>query len=877
MSKSIQFAFAILIAISLQGSQVCSQDVDQALVVAGQNRTLVTASPNTTPDYPPSFSILQGKKLLAEQTFWDNRDWDWYLQNAPFFECPEKDIQTTYYYRWELMTKHLVYGSPVDGYIFTEFIDRPFWSGKYGAISCPAGHQLYEARWFRSPSVANDYVRYWYRTPGAQPRNYSCWIADGAWAVHQVHPDEVQLMNLYPDMVKNHDGWVKRHWVEEKGMFWQNGHDDGMEFNINSRQTVDILRGANGFRPTLNAYLWADALALAKIADLRGDTKEAESLRAQAARVKSQLQKVLWDKKREFFLQQFMRDEEKDGFKIKAGSLTHETGKFAGDQHGRELIGYVPWQFKMPDPGYESAWKFLGDDDFFQAPFGPTTVERHDPMFYLSKSCCFWSGQSWPYATAQTLKALANVVQDYPQQVVNANDYVKLLTTFAKSHRKNGKPYLAEALDPDTGSFEGHDGYNHSEHYFHSSYVDLVITGLVGLQTRDDDRLSLKPLAPESWDYFALDNLVYRGRNLAIFWDRDGTRYDQGSGFQVWVNGKRIHQSAKLQAIEIDLPKDSSVSKSVPRSVNVAVNNSISLYPVVTASSTENGTSPSKLIDGNAWYAKDPPNRWTSQFDSKAPTETLELDLGIDRTVEQIALFFLDDEGSTPIAAPASIQVEVKGSDGNWTPWKPKQAIDEIKGHRATWLEGEAIRFRWLRVSLKKQSGKAVGLTELQCWGTSQQSLDAPPPPKDNLAAKQPGKSFPKASASFTSPWDKIEEVNDGLYSYQPEPRNRWTCYQSKSKSDWVEIEFETPTKVSKATLHIFDDRGGVQAPKEIQIEAMIDGKWKKLETTRTDPEKPTGGRPNSFEFSSIETLKIRFVFVHQGEARSGVTEIELR
>ena len=58
---------------------------------------------------------------------------------------------------------------------------------------------------------------------------------------------------------------------------------------------------------------------------------------------------------------------------------------------------------------------------------------------------------------------------------------------FALTHRKNGKPYLAEACHPETGSFEGHDGYNHSEHYFHSSFNDLVITGLAGLRPRDDD------------------------------------------------------------------------------------------------------------------------------------------------------------------------------------------------------------------------------------------------------------------------------------------------------------------------------------------------------------------------------------------------------
>ena len=91
--------------------------------------------------------VLDKQKLLDAQTFWDNRDWDWYKTNIPFFESADADLDTTYYYRWELVTKHLTYGSPDSGYSFTEFIDRPFWSGAYGSISCPAGHQLYEVRW----------------------------------------------------------------------------------------------------------------------------------------------------------------------------------------------------------------------------------------------------------------------------------------------------------------------------------------------------------------------------------------------------------------------------------------------------------------------------------------------------------------------------------------------------------------------------------------------------------------------------------------------------------------------------------------------------------------------------------------------------------
>ncbi|MFO0260816.1 MAG: MGH1-like glycoside hydrolase domain-containing protein, partial [Planctomycetota bacterium] len=301
---------------------------------------------------------LDARALITQETFWDNRDVDWFAANIPLFECPDRELQTTWYYRWELITKHLTYGSPNSGYSFTEFIDRPFWSGTYGAISCPAGHQLYEVRWLRDPVYARDYGRYWLRTRGAQPRNYSTWLADAIWATQQVHPDRDFVVDLLPDLQRNYQGWEQRHFVPEVGLFWQTGHDDGMEFNINSRQTTDILRGAPGYRPTLNSYLWADARAIARVAELAGDAVVAEQYRAKAAALKRNLQDKLWDPKRHFFFHLYQRDEEAEGVKVKALSLTHQTGRHAGSEFGRELIGYVPWQFGLPDAdrGFEQAW-----------------------------------------------------------------------------------------------------------------------------------------------------------------------------------------------------------------------------------------------------------------------------------------------------------------------------------------------------------------------------------------------------------------------------------------------------------------------------------------------------------------------------------------
>jgi hypothetical protein len=823
---------------------------------------------------PAAGPVLDKQALLDRETFWDNRDWDWYKARIPFFECPDADIQTTYYYRWELLTKHLTYGSPNTGYTFTEFIDRPFWSGTYGAISCPAGHQLYEARWLHT-DAAWDYAFYWFRTPGAEPRRYSTWIADAVWATYLVDPargpGESSIRKLLPDLVKNYAGWEQEHFFPAVGLFWQTGHDDGMELNINSRQTPDLVRGAPAFRPTLNAYLYADALAIARIADRVGDAKTAAAFRAKAAALKENLQTKLWDPKRHFFFPMAMRDETRDGFTVKAGSLTHQTGKFAGDSHGRELIGYVPWQFGLPDPGYEAAWKFLTDKDAFAAPFGPTTVERHDPLFFISKACCWWSGNSWPYATAQTLKALANLLQDYKQDVVTRADYLELLRTYARTHRKNGRPYLAEACHPDTGSWDGHDSPNHSEHYFHSGYCDLVITGLVGLRPRDDDAVEVHPLAPESWDYFALDDVTYKGHRLAIVWDRTGVRYKLGPGLHVLADGERIATSPRLERLTGKLAALPAPPRPTGGLVNSAVNNDGLYFPRVSASYTAVGTSPQKLIDGNSWYHATPPNRWTSQGSSNA-TDWVAIDFGTKRRVESVRLHLLDD--GSGIVPPAKIDLE-HWDGSNWVavPGQTRTPASPT-GRHANRIDFPPLDAAKLRAEFTHAVGGRTGLTEFEAWGETSLPVAPAPPPAGNLALNTGDKPLPKASASYTSRFDKVEFANDGVTNFAPTPHNRWTSYESPNATDWLEIDFGEAKKFSRVELAIYDDRGGVRAPRKYDVEYWDGTDWRPVANGVKAPERPTGGQFNEVRFDRVTASKVRVVFTHAGAARSGVSEV---
>ena len=86
-----------------------------------------------------------------------------------------------------------------------------------------------------------------------------------------------------------------------------------------------------------------------------------------------------------------------------------------------------------------------------------------------------------------------------------------------------------------------------SRYYNHSTYNDLVITGLAGLRPRNDDTLEVNPLVPDgTWKYFCLDNIPYHGRNVSIIWDEDGSRYHLGKGMRVLVDGKEVGHSPVL-------------------------------------------------------------------------------------------------------------------------------------------------------------------------------------------------------------------------------------------------------------------------------------------------------------------------------------------
>jgi Domain of unknown function (DUF5060)/Domain of unknown function (DUF5605) len=463
-----------------------------ALRITRVKSTTAVLGPEDFKHYIDTFNAMDPQTVV--NLIPNSQAWAWMKRNVPLFECPDKTIEEMYYFRWWTYRKHIKQTD--DGIALTEFLARD-------PVSSAIGHHIMEGRWIRDDTYLDQDISYWLVARHDQHK-YSSWTAWAAYQRYLVNKDKKFIVSLLNAMVRDDQAWDRER-MGSDGLYWQYQARDAMEDSING------TRKDKGRRPSINSYMFGNATAIAAVAELAGDPDLAAAYRAKAERIKKEVQEKLWDPGKQFFM------------------LRGEDGSMAD---AREEVGFIPWYFELPDPVYEAAWGQLTDPRGFWAPFGITTAERRNPRFRMHGSghSCEWDGAVWPFATSQTLTAMANVLNDYPQSPVTKADFVQAMHTYAMSQRLDGKPYIGEYLDETTGTWL-RDDLERGRYYNHSTFCDLVITGLVGLRPRADDKIVVNPLA--TWDWFCLDNVWYHGRTLTIIWDRTGKKYGRGAGLTV--------------------------------------------------------------------------------------------------------------------------------------------------------------------------------------------------------------------------------------------------------------------------------------------------------------------------------------------------------
>jgi hypothetical protein len=515
----------------------------------------------------------------------ENEGRDAWYENVPRFACSDESVTALYYYRCWLMRRHIVEHADIGMSLISEFDSKEqlYWAGARNSIVGASDHHVNEARWIKGQRAARDHLTFLLTDSGAQPRNYASALAASALAIAHVSGDTAFPTSLLDALVANHRGWLagRVEYPHDNGfdrarnLYWNAGRNSSGEYNLASAQLNEPLRGIQGykirggagFRPDINADMFADVSAIAEIARLAGRGDIAGEFAGHAARLQASANRELWDERRGFYMHRWLREEYADGDSfgapsIKAGSFIWDTNarttrlghqpEADGRGKGRELVGLMPWYRGMaPDDATRaSAWNALIDPDCFEAPYGPTTAQQTDPWYSVQFDCRA-NGNSFPLVTSRVLNGLANLLNDYSEHGSMTPDvYRRLFACYIRTQTRNGIPYVAEFHHPDEDVWVVDRPIG--QHYFHSSFIDLMITGMLGLRPGPDDVLKINPLTGTQWSYFAIEGICYHGHRIDMAFDRTGDKLGW-QGFAVFVDGALRWQADTPQPTSLDL------------------------------------------------------------------------------------------------------------------------------------------------------------------------------------------------------------------------------------------------------------------------------------------------------------------------------------
>ncbi|KUI64544.1 Beta-L-arabinobiosidase [Cytospora mali] len=688
------------------------------------------------------FPLVLSQHLNAAEictTYFQN-DSAWYIPRIPIFQSSDTQLTDVYYYRWGIFRTHQRDLGPL-GYISTEFIDDVGWELlPFASLNDATGFHLGEGRWSRDRRFAHDYVDFMYTyhdetSTYGNDRHFSEAIADAAWRVYLVDGD-LDAISQHLDAMKTiYEQWYD-HFDYSKGLYWVEPLADATEYTISSIDAsggLDGFTGGQAFRPSINSYMYANARAIANLASLSGDSATEELYTTRAEAIQANFTTSLWNSTFEHFIDRY--------------NVTNEYVKYWDFIRGRELVGLVPWMFGIvptsSDVDFSVAWTHALDTDELRSAYGLRTVEpsyeyymrqyRYDSV--SGRRECQWNGPIWPFQTTQALSGMANLLDQYDQDVVTNADYVDLLRLYAQLHYDDGAPNIEEDYYPDNGTVLV--GLARSPHYFHSGFIDLVLSGLVGIRPRQDDYLEVNPLVDDTISWFRVENVPYHGHDVSVQWDADGTHFNT-KGLIVEVDGRQANSSATLTRLvtAIAPAEPPAIDRPIAKSIQLQDNTA---YPFGNASvAGADAEQIHDVIDGRVWFWSEIVNGYDSAVGDGVTSQWFSVDFGSGTEVSRAEIAFY--EGGQPgmytyangtytsasgtFAAPASYFIEVLDDNGGWanvsasSRWTNLSTFsaDEPVANGITNVKWGSLTTEAVRLVFVPQAGTQVRLVEFKVF-----------------------------------------------------------------------------------------------------------------------------------------------------------------
>ncbi|APU15603.1 discoidin domain-containing protein [Actinoalloteichus fjordicus] len=677
----------------------------------------------------------------------------WWGENLPYLDVPSADLGKTLYYRWWLLRYNFLDADiPGDDYQFPTAIEGVL--GYNNSIALTTGMFVDDLKYLRDPAWA---YGTWVSTgetsrggrfrdnPG-DPENwsnsYTQYLAEAAWQSYLVHggPDGVvrNLARYAEDDVRDqldtydHDdnGLIEYDWGAMTG-----NDADAVSFHWRAGQ---LDRAESG-------YVFAGAQAASAAYELLGEDEKAAELDAIAERIRAATLEHLWDPTDRMIKHRHVATDALVPWK-------------EGNNYIPFAVGLMP-----NEPEYVDALRLLADRREYPVfPF--FTANQADKTEAAQQG--HPGTNNFSVINAQRyFDVYSSALRNYPSEHVTPELYEKLLMWNAWSHYVGG-----DNRWPDQNEFWA-DGDPEAQRIGYRSWIHhtmlgttnyTIIEDVAGLRPRTDTRVELSPI-DLGWDHFAVENLRYRGGDLAIVWDEpgDGVRHygqDVPEGYSLYLDGERVLTLDALTPViydpatgEAEFPGEPAevlhqAAASVTEAQDVTYADDSRVVDVFAKAGRDIGSTrdAANVAEGaSAPASYSAPNRgpagavdgatinepfWSTEGSSEN-RHSLDVELGATQTVDEVRLFFRNDKQPRGHREPALYTVSYRDGD-QWrevaqpvrTPAYPRANHNEI---RFAPVETSA-----LRVDLTGQPGHPIGLKEFQAFATGEppaESQDAAP------------------------------------------------------------------------------------------------------------------------------------------------------
>ncbi|HEX6196453.1 MAG TPA: PKD domain-containing protein [Jiangellaceae bacterium] len=482
----------------------------------------------------------------------------WWADNVPYIDLPDENVKKMSYYRTFLNRFNLVDANiPGNDYQFPVSVEGAL--GYNNAIQLTQGMHLQDLKYFRDPIYAYGNVLSSGETsrcaaftdnPGSHSwgNTYEQYIGREGWNAFKVHGgDDAFVRNFAHYTECDVEGQIDKYDTNGNNLIeYPHGFLTGNDFDATPFFWASPFPGspANRQDRAESAFWYSGARAAAEAYEVLGQNDKAAEMNALADDMRDEIL-TLWDP-----APVDPAEGERPGHVFKHRLVSNDELIPWKDQ--QNFVPFIERVAPTDDPQYREALRYYADaDEFPIMPF--YTANQADK----AEAAAMGRGGSNNFSNINsTLQAqvFSAAIRDYPSEYVTEGMYRSLLEWLTWVQYANGDNRLPNNNEfffnwnPNTQTF-GRSGIDHN---ILGAYNFMIIDDIAGVRPRLDDVLELWPI-DVGYDYFAVNNLNYHGKDLTVVWDRvDHYGSEVPDGFSVYLDRQRLFTLDELAHVTFD-------------------------------------------------------------------------------------------------------------------------------------------------------------------------------------------------------------------------------------------------------------------------------------------------------------------------------------